>query len=68
MYLCRFKFPKIKMHIGKFTYKDQTNAFGYPETTPSARFTPPIQLSNYQQIKHQHSYWRYRLAYQMPRA
>ena len=29
------------MHIGKFTYKDQANAFGYPETTPSARFTPP---------------------------
>ena len=29
------------MHIGKFTYKDQTNAFGNTKTTPSARFTPP---------------------------
>ena len=51
------------MHIGKFTYKNQTNAFGNPKTTPSARFTPPIQHPKYQQIKNQYSYWRYRLAY-----
>ena len=29
------------MHIGKFTYKDQANAFGYPKTTSSAQFPPP---------------------------
>ena len=29
------------MHIGKFTYIDQANAFGYPKTTSSAQFTPP---------------------------
>lgn len=51
------------MHIGKFTYKDQANAFGYPKTTSSAQFTPPIQLSNYQQIKTQYKNWRYHLAY-----
>ena len=44
------------MYIDKFTYKDKINAFGNPKTTLSARFTPPIQLFNYQRIKNQYIY------------